>query len=490
MLSRSFRALLHQAGPSRPRPLCVDCLRPLASSPILRPAIGIRQIARYASSSSASPRNNNNNNSNNKSTSKLPVSHKPPKRRLEAASQPLRNAASNTRGPVLQCIAHTTAERYDLLALGGILRSLGIRWDEVPEGDRDRAFVIGPWKGRGGAQRLMRGKDLSPISTSTSSAMNVKSPEQEWVESEEDDYRDMGFGYGERGEIWVFSNGSFVTWGLTEEEGRAFLREILRGKGWNVEIGKLEARDYEVEEVDFVVDPTAKTHILGNLILLGRSPELSTFHPSPSLASLLARYTLSLSLSRSSSLSVLEDRLDSHIASVSVLPRALQKYGRQPLARTEVIRKMGELMTLRMAVNTSGGGLDDTPEFYWSEPELESYFDSIASEFEIKERIDAFNKKLDYAQEVQNTLRALLTESSGHRMEIIIILLIAVEVVIVLIREGPELVHKAAEILGIHSEKIEEIEDGLRRLSDHLPPTGMSAAPATTEVIKDDRRLV
>lgn len=70
----------------------------------------------------------------------------------------------------------------------------------------------------------------------------------------------------------------------------------------------------------------------------------------------------------------------------------------------------------------------------------------MATEFEIKERIDAINKKIDYAQEVQNTLRALLTEvssyprrpaladdrqASGHRMEVIIILLIAVEVVIV-----------------------------------------------------------
>lgn len=41
-----------------------------------------------------------------------------------------------------------------------------------------------------------------------------------------------------------------------------------------------------------------------------------------------------------------------------------------------------------------------------------AYFDSIATEFEIKERIDAFNKKIDYAQEVQSTLRALLTEVS------------------------------------------------------------------------------
>lgn len=186
-------------------------------------------------------------------------------------------------------------------------------------------------------------------------------------------------------------------------------------------------------------DPVRQTHILGNLILLGAPPILSTFHPSMSLASLLARYTLSLALTRSSQLSVLEDRLDTHIASVSTLPLALSRYGAQPMNRRDVIRKIGELMALRMAVNTSGGGLDETPEFYWSEPALEEYFDSITREFEIKERIESINKKIDYAQEIQSTLRALLTEASGHRMEIIIIALIAVEVVLALIREGPEL---------------------------------------------------
>nr|ODN97656.1 cytoplasmic protein [Cryptococcus depauperatus CBS 7855] len=403
-------------------------------------------------------------------SSKIPAAHKPPKRRMEAASQPLRNVASITRGPILQCIAHTTAERYDLSALAGVLKSLGVRWDEVPEGDVDRAFAIGPWKGRGGAERLSGGKDIQ------STKAFFKSPEVEWTESESGQMRDMGFGYGERGEIWVFNSGSFVTWGLTEEEGKAFLREVIRR---GVEINPLAPHECEMEEVDFIVDPTAKTHIMGNLILLGQPPQLSTFHPSPSLASLLARYTLSLSLSRSSSLSVLEERLDRHILSVSILPRTLEKYGRQPLPRKEVIRKMGELMTLRMAANTSGGGLDDTPEFYWSEPQLESYFDSVASEFEIKERIEVFNRKLDYAQEVQTTLRALLTESSAHRMEIIIILLISVEVIIVLIREGSELIHKLIELFDLSQEEVDELEGKVSEVIERLPPVAILPSIST-----------
>lgn len=105
-----------------------------------------------------------------------------------------------------------------------------------------------------------------------------------------------------------------------------------------------------------------ETRIKGNLILLGRAPELQTFTPSPTYAALLTRYTLSLSLARSSALSAVEAKLDAHLESVSKVPHMLEVWGKQPLGRKEVIRKIGELMVLREAVNFRGGGLEDTPE--------------------------------------------------------------------------------------------------------------------------------
>lgn len=188
---------------------------------------------------------------NSRKTHKATPTHKPPKRRLEAASQPLR-IHTPTRGNVLPCIAHTSADRYDLINLGVVLKSLGVSWNEVPEQDKDRALVIGPWKGRGGAERLISGKDLrrTTVYTPEESSSNLE-------EADEYDYGDGGFQYGDRGEIWVFGNGSFVTWGLTEEEGKAFLREVIRRKGANVESERLSAKEYEIEEMDFVVDPAA-----------------------------------------------------------------------------------------------------------------------------------------------------------------------------------------------------------------------------------------
>lgn len=136
-----------------------------------------------------------------------------------------------------------------------MLKSLGVRYDEVPEGDKDRAFVIGPWKGRGGAERLISGKDIRR--TAGWPAGEADDVESEGVMGLVEDSREHGFGNGERGEIWVFSGGSFVTWGLTEAEGEAFLREVIRRKGARVEKGTMQRGEYEVEEVDFVVDPTA-----------------------------------------------------------------------------------------------------------------------------------------------------------------------------------------------------------------------------------------
>ena len=254
MFSRSTRSLARAASTSQIT--CKQCLRPITFPTV---QLQLQPLHRYLTISSGSNGNGHDRQTPRPTHDNDPLSpgkphrkqktqsHKPPKRRLEAASQPLRNAPSSTRGPVLQCIAHTTAEKYDIVALGVTLRLLGVRWDEVPEGDRERAIVIGPWKGRGGAERLMRGKDVRRVTSN-----NDRAGEEEDAESFE-----MGFGYGDRGEIWVFNSGNFVTWGLTEEEGRAFLREVIRRKGPSVEIDRLVAKEYEVEEMDFVVDPDA-----------------------------------------------------------------------------------------------------------------------------------------------------------------------------------------------------------------------------------------
>ncbi|KAG8738619.1 hypothetical protein FRC10_006651 [Ceratobasidium sp. 414] len=251
----------------------------------------------------------------------------------------------------------------------------------------------------------------------------------------------------EYGEVWVFDSGSCVFWGLSEAEARMFVAEVMmRVKG--VEKGRLKAM--ELEELEFVTDPNETTRLQGDLIILGQMPpieelEFPSLSPSTPTAlpseTLPARYAFSHALARSSTLAALETSLDSYLSSVSRLPYTLGTTGKPGLGRKELRMKLGQLMRFRQGVNLGRESFGDTPDVYWTEPVLEGYFDSVSEALEIKARADSVNAKITYAAELQGLLRELLAESSGHRMELIIIALIAVEVVIAIIRDGPELWH-------------------------------------------------
>ena len=61
------------------------------------------------------------------------------------------------------------------------------------------------------------------------------------------------------GEVFVFSNGSFVCWGLGEEDARRFRRDVLTPA--RAEVGPLA--EPETEELEFATDPSECVFIFG-----------------------------------------------------------------------------------------------------------------------------------------------------------------------------------------------------------------------------------
>ncbi|EEB92349.1 hypothetical protein MPER_09158, partial [Moniliophthora perniciosa FA553] len=244
-----------------------------------------------------------------------------------------------------------------------------------------------------------------------------------------------------KGEVFVFGNGSFVCWGLEEEDARKFAKDVL-GRVQGFQMAPLKVA--ETEELE-------ETRLQGDLIILGRASSASAStdsvpEPLPATAlpaeSLPARYAFSQALSRSTALSALEVSLNDYLSSMAELPHSLEETGKPGMGRKALIMKLGQLMKFRQGLNLNKENFSDVPDFYWEEPELERHFKSMNEALEINLRTDSVNEKITYAAEVQSVLRQLLTESSSHRMELVIIALIAVEVIIALIREGPELWNK------------------------------------------------
>ncbi|TFY83289.1 hypothetical protein EWM64_g729 [Hericium alpestre] len=202
---------------------------------------------------------------------------------------------------------------------------------------------------------------------------------------------------GAEGEVFVFNNGSFVCWGLSEKEAQRFRDTYLS----EVEVSPL--REPETEELEFVTDHSENTRVQGDLIILGHSPLLS--QPESSLPgslppsalpqeTLLARYAFSQALSRSTALSALEVNLDNYLSSMSFLPLNLEKTGKPGVSRRTLVKKLGELLKFRQGLNLNRGNVYDTPDFYWAEPVLESYFNSLSNALEVKARIRDVNEKI------------------------------------------------------------------------------------------------
>lgn len=57
---------------------------------------------------------------------------------------------------------------------------------------------------------------------------------------------------GKEGEIFVFSNGNVVCWGLGEAEARSFVTQVI-DRARDIEVSPLQ--EPETEELEFVVDP-------------------------------------------------------------------------------------------------------------------------------------------------------------------------------------------------------------------------------------------
>ncbi|WFD30052.1 hypothetical protein MSPP1_001066 [Malassezia sp. CBS 17886] len=237
------------------------------------------------------------------------------------------------------------------------------------------------------------------------------------------------------GSVLVFRAGCYVTWGMSPERSRAFYEEVLCAGG--VECGAYSVAGDEAME--YVYLPDEVTRVVGDLIVVGQPPEgteraLQRFprdigaSPDSVLSfALQARLAFSQGLAASARLSVQEAMLADYLRSVSQLPQRLEADGKVPLGRREVIRKLGTLLLLRQRLNLDHDNFVDDPELYWENSRMETLYRNTCSALDIQPRFGTLNGKLDHCENLLGVMRALLTEQSSHRMELIIIYLIAFE---------------------------------------------------------------
>ena len=257
----------------------------------------------------------------------------------------------------------------------------------------------------------------------------------------------------QQGDIFIFPSGTVVTWNVREREAQKLVNSVLPAAAEGAHLDLLETEDLEYLE-DLTVETSS---VVGDTIVLGTkaesNPALSDTPPASEVTSdqrhevdtILAKIAFSSGLARSCKLAILETLLSNYQHATREIPAMLASARpstfKKPFTRSFILRKTGELLSIRAQLNLYSELTDSMPDIFWDsrhELGLGEYYDQVGRALDVGVRIKVLNEKIGFAQEIASVLREQLSEKHGLRLEWAIIALIAVEVVLEFYRHWTE----------------------------------------------------
>lgn len=220
-----------------------------------------------------------------------------------------------------------------------------------------------------------------------------------------------------KNDIFIFSYGCLVTWGLKHIQEQKFLEEI---KPFSRNLLPLTEIDHFIYKYAENTEMTTHDRFSADIILLESD-------------NAQIKLAISYGLAQSIQLESYESAIQANIDKNAHLSEQLAKKGSIALSQKEISKRMGELFLVRNSINLNSEYLAD-PEFFWEHPNLEDYYKMSKKFLDIPRRVSTLNQKLDVLHGLFEMLTSQLQHKHSSLLEIIIILLIFLEIAISLIK--------------------------------------------------------
>ncbi|OGN09402.1 MAG: hypothetical protein A3J46_01195 [Candidatus Yanofskybacteria bacterium RIFCSPHIGHO2_02_FULL_41_11] len=146
---------------------------------------------------------------------------------------------------------------------------------------------------------------------------------------------------------------------------------------------------------------------------------------------------ISYVLSQSVALERYEDEIDTSLSEIGVIVENLKASGKAMLREREVLKQIGRVLSVKQTV-VAHLSLFDKPEEVWESPELEKLYNKLNAEYDLRVRFDVLDEKTKYLSDISQMLMNFLAEKRNAFLEIVIIILIAVDIVLWFIPPFPE----------------------------------------------------
>ncbi|GAB0132656.1 hypothetical protein EsDP_00001085 [Epichloe bromicola] len=222
-------------------------------------------------------------------------------------------------------------------------------------------------------------------------------------------------------EVFLFDYGVVVIWGMTEAQEAKFLKEIAK-----FELEKLAPDDIETELFNFYYTREYQARIYNDFITLRDKNNY------------MIKLAISHALAQSVKTSLYEELIATTVETCKDIPAHIALTGKINLSRKQINMQIGDLFILRIAIHLNGSVLD-TPELFWVEPQLEPVYQAVRSYLEMDQRVGLLNERLDVIADLLAVLKDQLSHGHGEKLEWIVIVLIAMEILVACINIAVDL---------------------------------------------------
>lgn len=108
--------------------------------------------------------------------------------------------------------------------------------------------------------------------------------------------------------------------------------------------------------------------------------------------------------------------------------RQLAEKGRTTGGRRAILKHIGNALLVQQRVS-GRVAVTEKPDVVWDRPDLDRLYARLEDEYELKERAEALTRKLSVIAETAEVLTDIIDTARSLRLEIVIVVLIAVELV-------------------------------------------------------------
>lgn len=212
--------------------------------------------------------------------------------------------------------------------------------------------------------------------------------------------------------VFVFKNGTVVSWGLKRYQIDYYLEVIKQFADKPIAFTVQDEFSYQYDD-----KTTIEPHDFFDidcLLLEDYSDEL--------------KLGLSYGFSQSVKLQYFETTIEGLIEKYTPLIHSLSKKTRNAVSRHKIHQVIGEILRATSEMNLTSNFLY-LPKYFWQHPTLEANYTMLERYLHIQRRVNTMNHRLDTLNEIFDMFSSYLDSRHSHTLEIVIIILIAIEII-------------------------------------------------------------